>query len=185
MSSPARSPGRIYIACTKSEDRDAAEGVDQWSGRDVEVGVNAANPRPDNRSGHIIEIAEAGDDATATRFEWNVFLLAGNPAAGRFIVDARELAPGKLGRAGHLFRRLRQSHRTSARCIAPTISASIPQGRLWIVTDSDNRGQSEQRLFRRADRVGRNAAASGNWRVARWAAKSAAANSRPTAARCS
>ena len=31
-----------------------------------------------------------------TRFEWNVFLLAGDPAAGRYIVDARELAAGSL-----------------------------------------------------------------------------------------
>ena len=63
----------------------------------MDTGVNAANPRPDNRSGHIIEITEAGDDATATRFHWDVFLLAGDPSVGRFIVDAKDLAAGKVG----------------------------------------------------------------------------------------
>ena len=53
-----------------------------WAGARSTWRANAANPRPDNRSGHIIEIAEAGDDATATRFEWNVFLLAGDPGCG-------------------------------------------------------------------------------------------------------
>ena len=67
---------------------------------------NAANPRPDNRSGHIIEIAEAGDDATATRFEWNVFLLAGDPAAGRYIVDARDLASRQVWPTDTYFARL-------------------------------------------------------------------------------
>jgi hypothetical protein len=73
----ARSPAASTIPCTKSEDR-GQKGDGSWSGRQTDVGVDAANPRPDNRSGHIIEIAEAGDDATATRFEWNVFMLAGD-----------------------------------------------------------------------------------------------------------
>ena len=54
----------------------------EWSAARSTSAPNAANPRPDNKSGHIIEMAEAGDDATGTRFEWNVFLLAGDPADG-------------------------------------------------------------------------------------------------------
>jgi uncharacterized protein len=143
---PSPVTGRIYIACTKSEDRESAEGVDQWSGRDVEVGVNAANPRPNNISGHIIEIQEAGDDATATRFEWNVFLLAGNPAAGRFIVDARELAPGKLGAQDTFFAGYgNAADVTEIHC--PDNLGIDPAGRLWIVTDTDNRGQPNNGCF--------------------------------------
>ena len=41
---------------------------------------NAANPRPVNIFGHIIRWTEAGNDATATEFQWDVFALAGNPA---------------------------------------------------------------------------------------------------------
>ncbi len=137
---PSPVTGRIYIACTKSEDRETTEGVDQWSGREVDVGVNAANPRPNNLSGHIIEIQEAGDDATATRFQWNVFLLAGNPGAGRFIVDARDLVPGRLGAQDTYFAGYANAAEVSeVHC--PDNLGIDPAGRLWIVTDTDNRGQ--------------------------------------------
>ena len=88
--------GRIDVACTKSEDGGVTENR-RWFGREADIGVNSANPRVDNRSGHIIEIAERDDDVRATRFTWNVFLLAGKPSEGRYIVDARELAAGKPG----------------------------------------------------------------------------------------
>ncbi|WP_203336019.1 PhoX family protein [Nocardioides limicola] len=38
---------------------------------------NAANPRVPNRWGHIIRWRESGDDHTSTRFEWDLFVLAG------------------------------------------------------------------------------------------------------------
>ncbi len=41
---------------------------------------DAANPRRENTFGHIVRWREAGDDPTATHFEWNIFLLAGDPA---------------------------------------------------------------------------------------------------------
>jgi len=143
---PSPVTGRIYIACTKSEDRAPEEGVDQWSGRDVEVGVNAANPRPDNRSGHIIEIHEAGDDATATSFEWNVFLLAGNPAEGRFIVDAAELTPGTLtGQDTYYAGYANRTGLSEVHC--PDNLGIDPSGRLWIVSDSDNQGNPNNGCF--------------------------------------
>ena len=40
-----------------------------------------ANPRAENVYGHIIRWRERGGDAAATRFEWDVFLLAGDPAS--------------------------------------------------------------------------------------------------------
>jgi len=42
--------------------------------------VNAANPRPNNKHGHVIELSEAGDDYTATTFTWEIFMLCGDPA---------------------------------------------------------------------------------------------------------
>jgi len=135
---PSPITGRIYIPCTKSSERGVTE-QHEWFGRKVEVGTNAANPRPDNKSGHIIEMAEAGDDATGTRFEWNVFLLAGNPAEGRYIVDARELAPGSLTGADTYFAGYpNRAEQSPVHC--PDNLGIDPQGRLWIVTDSDNRG---------------------------------------------
>jgi secreted PhoX family phosphatase len=70
---------------------------DHWSGAKSTPASTPPIRGPDNRSGHIIEITEDGDDATATRFRWDVFLLAGNPAEGAYLVDAKELAPGKVG----------------------------------------------------------------------------------------
>lgn len=43
-------------------------------------GPDPANPRARNIYGHIIRWREADDDPTSTRFEWDIFLLAGDPA---------------------------------------------------------------------------------------------------------
>jgi secreted PhoX family phosphatase len=134
---PSPVTGRIYIPCTKSEDRGVAKD-NAWFGRQVDTGVNAANPRPENKSGHIIEITESGDDATSTRFEWNVFLLAGDPAAGRYIVDARELVPGSLSSTDTYFGGYSSPAELSP-IHCPDNLGIDPQGRLWIVTDADDR----------------------------------------------
>jgi secreted PhoX family phosphatase len=42
--------------------------------------VDSANPRPNNTTGHVIELTEDGEDTAATRFSWNIFMLAGNPS---------------------------------------------------------------------------------------------------------
>jgi secreted PhoX family phosphatase len=135
---PSPHTGRIYVACTKSESRGIEGGDGEWNGRQVDDGVNAANPRPDNRSGHIIEITEDGDDATATRFKWEVFLLAGNPGEGRFLVDARELAAGKVGATDTYFAGY-QDRAAVSPVHCPDNLGFDPQGRLWIVTDSDQK----------------------------------------------
>ncbi len=43
-------------------------------------GADAANPRNENVFGHIVRWREAGGDPTATSFEWDIFLLGGDPA---------------------------------------------------------------------------------------------------------
>ena len=141
---PSPLTGRIYIACTKSEDR--GEERHHWSGRDVDTGVNAANPRPDNRSGHIIEITEAGDDATATRFEWDVFLLAGDPAEGRLHRRCADLAPGKVGITDTYFAGY-PNRADVKRVHCPDNLGIDPQGRLWIVTDTDDHGRPNNGCF--------------------------------------
>jgi secreted PhoX family phosphatase len=44
--------------------------------------VDAANPRAANKSGHILEMVEEGNDAGALRFRWRLFLVCGDPKDG-------------------------------------------------------------------------------------------------------
>jgi hypothetical protein len=62
--------GKVYAAMTNNTQRGTA-------GR---PGANKANPRANNRHGHIIEITEEKNDATATSFKWEIFCLCGDPA---------------------------------------------------------------------------------------------------------
>ena len=142
---PSPITGRIYIACTKNENRAVGDETN-WSGRGTATGVNAANPRADNRSGHIIEIAEADDDATAVRFEWNVFLLAGDPETGRYIVDSRDVAPGKVGATDTYFAGYPNREEVGV-VHCPDNLGIDPQGRLWIVTDTDDHGRPNNGCF--------------------------------------
>lgn len=57
--------GKVYLVCTNNSNRD----LDQ---------IDAANPRPDNFAGHIIELVEEGGDHAATTFTWEIFILAGD-----------------------------------------------------------------------------------------------------------
>jgi secreted PhoX family phosphatase len=63
--------GEAYCALSFNESRGQA-------GR---PGPDPANPRADNVYGHIIRWRERGGDPTATRFEWDVFILCGDPAS--------------------------------------------------------------------------------------------------------
>ena len=62
--------GKVYVACTNNTNR----------GTPGRAGADEANPRAENRDGHVVEIAEAGGDQTATSFTWNLLLLCGDPA---------------------------------------------------------------------------------------------------------
>ncbi len=58
--------GAIYCVLTNNSRRTAAQ-------------IDAANPRADNKDGHILELLEEGNDAAATKFKWSLFLVCGNP----------------------------------------------------------------------------------------------------------
>lgn len=68
---PSLHTRKVYVACTNNNKR--VEG-----GR---APVDEANPRWDNRDGHIIELDEQGDQ-TSTSFGWNILIVAGDPAQG-------------------------------------------------------------------------------------------------------
>lgn len=66
---PSPVSGKLYVALTNNSDR----------GKDGKEGATEVAPRVRNRDGHILELTEAGNDATARRFTWNILLVAGDP----------------------------------------------------------------------------------------------------------
>jgi len=105
---PSPLTGRVYIACTKNGERETASRRAQYAGREIDLGVNAANPRAANAAGHVIELTERDGDAAAESFSWDILVLGGDPTAP----EASPFAcPDNLG--------------------------FDPAGRLWIVTDND------------------------------------------------
>ena len=95
--------GKVYCAMTYNEQRKPAE-------------VNRANPRPDNKWGHIVEIIEDGGDHTGTTFRWEMFILAGDPKNPAHKADY-------------------QGHTDVSPFAAPDNLAFDDQGRMWVATD--------------------------------------------------
>ncbi len=62
--------GKVYAVKTNNTNRGAAN----------QPGIDAANPRAVNNHGHIIEISETANDAAATTFTWEIFIMCGDPA---------------------------------------------------------------------------------------------------------
>ena len=80
-----------------------------------------ANPRTANRYGQIIRWREAGKDAAALTFEWDLFVLAGNPT----IAQANALNNGSANvNANNTFN-------------SPDGLGFDASGRLWIQTDGN------------------------------------------------
>lgn len=62
----------VYCALTNNSNR----------GRSGQPAVDAANPRASNSFGQIIRWAEEGQNTSALRFRWNLFVQAGDPNNG-------------------------------------------------------------------------------------------------------
>jgi secreted PhoX family phosphatase len=77
--------GRIYCALTNNSERgtkfqrDEANPLTESLTRESLDGELVSEPG--NRNGYILEIDERRDDATARRFNWNLFLVCGAPEA--------------------------------------------------------------------------------------------------------
>jgi secreted PhoX family phosphatase len=65
----AVNPGDHSVYCTLTNNSARGKGRP----------TDAANPRAGNTFGHIIRWNEQGSDAGATRFKWDIFVLAGDP----------------------------------------------------------------------------------------------------------
>jgi secreted PhoX family phosphatase len=103
--------GRVYAVMTKNAKRKPEQ-------------VEPANPRAENSTGHILELAPPGEgkdaDHAAATYKWDVFLLAGDPSKPEqgAKYNAGVTANGWL--------------------VTPDNIAFDPKGRLWIATDGAN-----------------------------------------------
>lgn len=96
----------VFIALTNNTSR-TATGT---------TGVDAPNPRANNRAGHVIELVEAGDDPLATSFRWEIFILCGEPSdPSTFFGGFDKTQVSRIG--------------------APDNLAIDNQGNLWIASD--------------------------------------------------
>lgn len=66
----------VYVSLSNNTARGKGKPLQQKD----PLGADAANPRAPNLMGHIVRWREENGDPTATRFTWDVFLLAGDPA---------------------------------------------------------------------------------------------------------
>lgn len=98
--------------------KDIYVSLTNYTGRGGKTPVNDANPRPENHHGHIIRWTEAGDSPLATRFTWDIFLLAGDPQ--------QAAAQGKGNLAGNI---------KGDAFSSPDGLRLDAAGRLWVQTD--------------------------------------------------
>jgi secreted PhoX family phosphatase len=82
--------------------------------------LDAANPRPDNRFGHIIEMIPDGGDHAGTKFRWEILVKCGDPSVAA-VGASFNPATTKDGWFG-----------MPDNCV---VDAS---GRLWVATDGNN-----------------------------------------------
>ncbi len=113
--------GEVYFTLTNNNQRDAGD-------------TNAANPLGPNPTGHIIRWMEAGNDYTATGFDWDIFVFAGEAGTetvvnGEAVVSLTE---------DNLFN-------------SPDGLWFDPSGRLWIQTDGSDAPPYENNMMLAAD----------------------------------
>jgi len=90
------------------------------SGRRV---TDPMNPRVSNLHGHILKFREEGDSPLATKFSWEIFLLAGDPS----------LSSGGANLTGNI---------NGDTFSSPDGLRIDPQGRMWVQTDHSVPGNS-------------------------------------------
>ncbi|MBL0917604.1 MAG: PhoX family phosphatase [Hydrogenophaga sp.] len=117
-------PGEVMITLTNNSRRGTAPAsANPVDGTGVagqaRPATDEANPRAANAWGHIVRWNETGGDATALTFDWDIFLLAGQPSNA-----GTPSAPSDNITADNLFN-------------SPDGLAFDSFGRLWIQTDGN------------------------------------------------
>jgi uncharacterized protein len=100
--------GKVYVMLTNNERRKPDE-------------VDAANPRADNKFGHIIELTPEDGDHASVRFTWEILVKCGDPS---------------IAEVGATFNSATSKDGWFA---MPDNCAVDSMGRLWIATDGNSR----------------------------------------------
>jgi hypothetical protein len=100
--------GRVYCMLTNNDKRKADD-------------LNPANPRAENKSGHIIEIIQTDGDFASTNSKWEILLKCGDPLVAE-VGATFSSATSKNGWFG-----------------MPDNCAIDTEGRLWVSTDGNSK----------------------------------------------
>jgi uncharacterized protein len=100
--------GRVWVMLTNNDKREASQ-------------VDAANPRAENRFGHIIEITEPDGDFASETSRWDILVRCGDPSVAEVGATWNPLTSGN-GWLG-----------------SPDNCALDAQGRLWVATDGNEK----------------------------------------------
>jgi len=98
---------KVYLMLTNNNKRTAEQ-------------IDGANPRADNKFGHVIEMIPAGGDHAADKFNWEILVKCGDPSIAE-VGASFSSATTKNGWFG-----------------MPDNCAIDADGRLWIATDGNN-----------------------------------------------
>jgi secreted PhoX family phosphatase len=115
-------PGEVFLACTNNNRRSSAATPSSnnvngtTTAGSARPALDEANPRAVNNWGHVIRINELGADAAALTFNWDIFVIAGNPA-----LEGAKKGSSNID-ASNTFN-------------SPDGIQVDPEGRLWIQTD--------------------------------------------------
>ena len=115
--------GKVYLTMTNNSARVLLR---------PDAGEVAANPRVPNFGGHIIELTENNGDHAAKKFQWEIFLLCGNPEID-LKTEQSELTPGLASSATFFAGYADVSN--LGKVASPDNIAFDSRGNLWIATD--------------------------------------------------
>ncbi len=110
----------VYVALTNNKNR----GIKPNKGGD-ETPVGGPNPREGNKYGQVVRWMPDGGDHAVSGFDWNIFVLAGNPTVHQ---DDRAGSPNV--NAGNMFN-------------SPDGISFDDNGILWIQTDGDYKNKKD------------------------------------------
>lgn len=107
---------RVYLMLTKNKKRTSSG----------DKGIDAANPRPKNAFGHIVEIVPENEDHASQNFRWEILVRCGDP---------------NRDDVGATFNPMTSEHGWFAN---PDNCVVDKYGRLWIATDGNSRSTTER-----------------------------------------